>query len=63
MRIDISIRVNLSDEQIEAFKVHTQEEPTEKNISAFILANGINTLDFYVQRIRDAEQYAAELPF
>jgi hypothetical protein len=63
MRIDIQIRVNLTQEQEEAFVLCTQKELTEKNVSEFILANGINGLDFYVNRIKEAEAYAGELPF
>ena len=63
MRVDIRIRVNLSAEQQEAFVLATQKELTEKNVSEFILAHGINGLDFYVERIRDTEAYAGELPF
>ena len=48
MRIDISIRVNLRDETIEAFRV-LEGEPTEKALSQYILAHGVVSLENMVQ--------------
>ena len=44
MRIDISIRVNLREETIEAFRV-LEGEPTEKALSEYILAHGVVKLE------------------
>lgn len=44
MRIDISIRVNLREETIEAFRV-LEGDPTEKALGEYILAHGVISLE------------------
>ena len=60
MRIDISIRVNLREETIEAFRA-LEGEPTEKALADYILAHGVLSLENLVVQHQLAQAAAERL--